>query len=139
VPKSLPHPVVANARRLRRAMTLPEVLLWQQLRLRPDGHKFRRQHPIGPYIVDFYCAALSLAVEVDGAIHDQSAAIVHDARRDAFLKQHGVRIVRLSAADVLRNPIAMADSTVAWAAIPLHQPMAGPPPHALHGEDHAGD
>src|SRR3954469_10158826 len=60
-----------RARALRRAMTLPEVLLWQALRGgQVGGLRFRRQHPIGHYVLDFYCPALRLAVEVDGAAHD---------------------------------------------------------------------
>jgi very-short-patch-repair endonuclease len=51
---------------LRRALTLPEVLLWQVLRSRPGGYRFRRQHPAGPYVLDFFCAAAGLCIEVDG-------------------------------------------------------------------------
>ena len=61
---------VKLARKLRSEMSLPEVLLWRELRLRPGGYKFRRQHPAGPYVLDFYCAALGLAIEVDGMAHD---------------------------------------------------------------------
>ena len=57
---------VLNARTLRRAMTRPEVLLWQVLRERPNGLRFRRQHPVGPFVLDFYCPAARLAIEVDG-------------------------------------------------------------------------
>ena len=57
---------VLKARALRRNMTLPEGMLWLELRKRPGGFKFRRQHPIGNYIVDFYCPAVRLVVEVDG-------------------------------------------------------------------------
>jgi very-short-patch-repair endonuclease len=58
------------ARRLRRTMSLPEVLLWTQLRGKPLGIKFRKQHPVGDYVVDFYCAEKQLAVEIDGIAHD---------------------------------------------------------------------
>ncbi len=59
-----------RARSLRRAMTPPEAAIWLRLRERMPGRlTFRRQHAIGPYILDFYCAALNLAVEVDGSTH----------------------------------------------------------------------
>lgn len=59
-----------RANTLRRAMTLPEVLLWRELKQRPAGLKFRRQHPAGRYVLDFYCAKLALAIEIDGSAHD---------------------------------------------------------------------
>ena len=64
----------ANARRLRKEMSLPEVLLWQDLRKRPDGAKFRRQHPAGMYVLDFYCSDARLAIEVDGRPASEVAA-----------------------------------------------------------------
>ena len=67
---------VLQARSLRRDMTLPEGLLWQVLRSRPEGFKFRRQHPIGRCIVDFYCPAAKLAVESLKTAADQFAANV---------------------------------------------------------------
>jgi very-short-patch-repair endonuclease len=85
-------------------MTLPEVLLWQDLRNgRCGGLKFRRQHPIGPYILDFYCAEMRLAVEVDGAVHEQKEQAVHDAQRDAWLAERGIRVMRFAARDVLAD------------------------------------
>ena len=57
---------VRRARNLRRAMTLPEILLWQALRKGSDGLKFRRQHPTGPFILDFFCGDGRLAIEIDG-------------------------------------------------------------------------
>src|SRR5689334_16373959 len=60
---------VVKARELRRHMSLPETLLWRLLRRAPNGVAFRRQHPIGPYVLDFYCPSAKLAIEVDGAAH----------------------------------------------------------------------
>ncbi|KQY75185.1 endonuclease domain-containing protein [Brevundimonas sp. Root1423] len=92
---------IERARELRRRMTPPEARLWVCLRgKRLAGLKFRRQHPIGPYVLDFYCAAAKLAVEVDGSSHERSEQIAHDARRTAWLREQGVRIVRLAAEDV---------------------------------------
>jgi len=82
-------------------MTLPEVLLWRELRKRPQGLKFRRQHPAGRYIVDFFCAELALAIEVDGWAHDCQEVADRDAERDAWLRAHGVTVLRVLARDVL--------------------------------------
>src|SRR3954451_7225963 len=91
-----------RARALRRAMTLPEVLLWQALRGgRGGGLRFRRQHPIGPDVLDFYCPAVRLAVEIDGAAHDSPDQAGHDLRRDAWLAEQRIRVLRFLAADVL--------------------------------------
>ena len=91
-----------RARQLRRRMTLPEVILWQALRKRGLARsRFRRQHPIGPYILDFYCAGARLAVEVDGRGHEIASQFRHDARRDAWLGKKGVTVLRVAAGDLL--------------------------------------
>ncbi|HEV2513887.1 MAG TPA: endonuclease domain-containing protein [Devosia sp.] len=90
-----------RAKRLRREMTLPEIILWGELRRRQLAKHFRRQHPAGPYILDFYCSSRKLAVEVDGAAHDFVQQALHDERRDAWLNEQGIRVLRFSAADVL--------------------------------------
>lgn len=102
-----PNPRMADgisytrAKAFRRRMTPPEARLWVCLRAsRFRGYKIRRQHPIGPYILDFFCAAASLAIEVDGAQHDHPDRAAHDQRRTAWLGQQGIRVIRLRAADV---------------------------------------
>ena len=90
-----------NARRLRRKMTLPEVILWQSLRQRPDGLKFRRQHPTGPYVLDFYCGDARLAVEVDGEAHSLGDRPQRDVARDEWLREAGIETLRIPAVDVL--------------------------------------
>ena len=93
-----------RAKRLRREMTLPEVLLWARLRrVGLGGSRWRRQHPIGPYILDFYCPDLRLAVEVDGESHDFAERAAHDERRTAWLSERGIRILRFPARDVLKD------------------------------------
>ncbi len=82
-------------------MSLPEVLLWQQLRARPGGFAFRRQHPFGPYVLDFYCRAAALAIEVDGVSHEMGDNPGRDERRDRWLSDRGVTTFRVTAADVL--------------------------------------
>ena len=91
-----------QAQRLRRVMTLPEVQLWQALRGRAvGGLRFRRQHPMGPYVLDFYAPAVKLAVEVDGSAHDLPDVVRKDAARDTWLTERGIRVLRVNAADVL--------------------------------------
>ncbi len=93
-----------RARRLRREMTLPEIVLWPHLRGRAlAGLHFRHQHPIGPYILDFYCASARLCVEIDGAVHNSIQAAQHDERRTAWLTQENIRVLRFAAADVLND------------------------------------
>ena len=103
----------ANARRLRRTLSLPEGLLWRELRGKPDGVKFRRQHPLGQYVLDFYCAAAKLAVEVDGIAHDMGDRPQRDEARDAFVREQGIEVVRIPAADVLTSPQDVAEGIVA--------------------------
>ena len=93
--------VLERAQALRRDMSPPEHLLWSRLSGRKlDGLKFRRQHPIEPYILDFYCHELRLAIELDGATHLGDQAAAHDARRDAFLAARGIRTVRVAISDL---------------------------------------
>lgn len=74
----------AKARQLRRDMSLPERLLWRELRGKPAGLKFRRQHPVGPYVIDFYCASAKLGIEIDGIAHDMGERPERDMRRDVL-------------------------------------------------------
>ncbi len=85
-------------------MTRPEVVLWISLKGgRLEGLKFRRQHPLGPYILDFYCHAARLCVEVDGEGHSFGNRPQKDQFRDAWLESVGVRTLRVSAATVLED------------------------------------
>jgi very-short-patch-repair endonuclease len=142
-----PGATIAKARTLRKEMSLPEVLLWRELRRRPAGYKFRRQHPAGPFIFDFACLEARLAFEIDGEAHGRGSAANHDETRDEWLANQGYRTLRIPARDVLNN----LDGVVAFVADrcaslqplhqpirqgavqPLHQPSAGPPPRT--GED----
>ena len=91
-----------RAKTLRRDLSLPEVVLWECLRgRRLGGLRFRRQHPVGPYVLDFYCAEARLAVEVDGAHHDLPEQMSHDQRRDSWLGAQGIRVIRIAATDIL--------------------------------------
>jgi very-short-patch-repair endonuclease len=85
-------------------------MLWSRLRRRlPDQPAFRNQHPLGPYILDFYCAAAKLAVEIDGAGHSEDSQEGHDQRRDYWLSQQGMKVYRVAASAVYRDLNAVAD------------------------------
>ncbi len=100
-PKTTPT-TLHHARAMRREPTKAENLLWQRLRRRQVGdYKFRRQHPIGRYIVDFYCHEARLIIEVDGDVHAFQEA--YDAERAAWLEGQGYQLVRFSNLDVLQN------------------------------------
>ncbi|GAA4825930.1 hypothetical protein GCM10023232_24850 [Sphingosinicella ginsenosidimutans] len=130
---------VRRARRLRRDMTLPELLLWRALRARPGNLKFRRQHPTGPFILDFFCSDARLAIEIDGEAHSRGDRPERDERRDAWLRTSAIETLRIPASEVLNDPEAITRYIFAqaMARLPLHHPAApgGPPPPDKLGED----
>ena len=154
------HGAGARARALRKEMSLPEVLLWQTLRRRPGGLKFRRQHPAGRYVADFFCHEARLVGEIDGESHDRGDRPARDAQRDRWFSDLGFTVLRIPAREVLAN----LDGIVAWivaqsspsrgggarqrdggvsqleddsrSLAPLHRPAAGPSPPP--GEDFVG-
>jgi very-short-patch-repair endonuclease len=98
---------MTTARRLRRHLTLPEMLLWRLLSPNRRELRFRKQHPIGPYVADFYCPAAKTVIEVDGAVHNERQDV--DAKRDAYMESLGLTVIRVPAAEVLTHPEAVAD------------------------------
>ena len=92
-----------RARELRKRMTPPERRLWNVLRRRPAGFKFRRQHPIGYYMLDFFCYEAALCVEIDGIAHELGSNPQRDVRRDDWLASQGVHTLRIAARDVRDN------------------------------------
>ncbi len=87
---------LAFARKLRREDTKAEEILWNSLKSSQlDGLKFRRQVPIGIYVVDFLCIRHRLIIELDGVVHEAPEQITHDARRDAWLRIKGYTILRI--------------------------------------------
>src|ERR1035437_5679209 len=87
---------IDKARELRQTPTETERTAWHLPRgLRSRGFKFRRQHPVGPYVADFCCTELRLIVELDGSVHGQPSQARSDARRDAYLKSMGYTVLRL--------------------------------------------
>ena len=94
--------IEAAARRLRRNMTPPEQKLWEALKGKKlGGLKFRAQHPVGPCILDFYCPACKLVVELDGGVHDEQAA--YDESRTQQLENYGHCIIRFRNEEVLED------------------------------------
>ena len=120
-------------------MSLPEVLLWRELRTRPDGLKFRKQHPTGPYSLDFYCNDARLAIEVDGEAHGRGDRPKLDKARDAWIARAGIMTMRIPATEVLHDLEAVLRAILreAQARLPLHHPAApgGPPPRGKLGEE----
>jgi len=91
-------------------MSPPEVLLWTHLRGKSlDGLKFRRQHPVGRYVLDFYCPEARVAVEIDGEGHAHAGQGERDERRDDWLRAQGIEVLRIAAADVMRDVADVAD------------------------------
>ncbi|MHA6719495.1 endonuclease domain-containing protein [Sphingomonas sp. RS6] len=142
MPKILrtPRRAVEQARQDRAKLELPEVLLWQQLRKRPCGFKFRRQNPQLGYRIDFACLEARLAIEVDGEAHERGDRPERDARRDHRLEQRGFATLRIPANEILRDLDAVLAHIVraCRARLPLHpRPSAGgPPPRS--GEEFQG-
>jgi very-short-patch-repair endonuclease len=94
---------VHQARQLRKRMSPSEIRLWRVLRLRPNGLQFRRQHPFGPFVLDFFCKAAGLSIEVDGMAHDFGDNPRRDEQRDRWMCERGVETLRISADDVRNN------------------------------------
>ena len=93
-----------QALRMRRAPAAAEEQLWQALRRGgSSGLQFRRQHPIGRFIVDSYCVRVGLVVEVDGAVHASLDAQMTDAERDAYLESMGLRVLRFTNDEVINE------------------------------------
>src|SRR5258705_11482136 len=94
----------AVAKKLRQNLTRAEVILWQSFRRDAiEGIRFRRQHPIGPYVADFACLRAMLVVEVDGETHGTEIERTHDARRRAFMAKFGWKEIRIGNDDVYKN------------------------------------
>jgi very-short-patch-repair endonuclease len=122
------------AREMRSAPTDAEEMLWKHLRDRGlSGAKFRRQVPIGRYVVDFLCPAARLIVELDGGVHRGGA---YDQNRDGELRQLGFRILRIRNEQVTSGiGTVLSEIALAMALVPPH-PAAAPPPSPARGEGH---
>ncbi len=124
------------ARQLRRKMSLPEVLLWQELRKRPHGFRFRRQFPIQGYVLDFACLERRLAIEVDGEALSRGDRPERDERRDSEVKASGYAMLRIGARDVLENLDAVVVLIVSRSRDrPLHRLPLSSGPRPRSGQD----
>jgi very-short-patch-repair endonuclease len=123
---------VYTARKLRRNLSLPEALLWNQLKGKKLGLSFRKQYPVAPYVADFYCAPKKLIIEIDGFAHDVADHPARDKARDQWMVSHGYSLLRILATDVLENMGNVLDLIAAKTDAPLHR-FAVPLP--VNGED----
>ncbi len=104
----------AVRRALRSHATPAERALWQTLKQRQlEGRKFRRQHSIGRYVLDFYCPDERLGIELDGSVHDDPLRRQYDAKRQAELEAFGVRVLRFENREVLQTPGVVAAAIAA--------------------------
>jgi very-short-patch-repair endonuclease len=120
------------AKRERRSGNLPEVLIWRELRKRPGGFKFRRQHPLGQLVLDFACLERRVAIEIDGFAHDTGDRPERDQLRDANLRSRGFEVLRIPAADVLKDLSSAIEGIITFCQErpPLHRSSSGPPPRS---------
>ena len=95
--------IFQRAKELRNQPTDAERILWMYLRTRPGGYKFRRQHPAGNYILDFYCHQLKLAIEADGSIHDKEENKITDIERQSYIESIGITIIRFTNNEIQRH------------------------------------
>ena len=129
---------LARARRLRKTLSPPELKLWLALKqaAAPDRSPFRKQHPEGPFVLDFYAPRARVCVEVDGYVHGTTGAPGRDHRRDGWLAERDIEVVRVSASAVFENAHGVALRLLELAAArtrPPPRPSGPPPPRA--GED----
>jgi very-short-patch-repair endonuclease len=126
----MPHQLIPPSNRrlgkiMRRRLTSAEFKLWQKLRERRlGGLRFRRQAPLGLYIVDFFCAEHKLVVEVDGDQHGRFLARQADAQRDEWIRTQGLTVLRVSNRDVMSNIEGVCNAIVATASAGLDQSSA---------------
>lgn len=120
-----------NARFLKKVMTNAESILWEQLRNRKlKGFKFRRQHPIASYIIDFYCHESRLVVEVDGAIHKMHDNVQYDQARTVELESRGIKVIRFTNSEVETNISGVLNK--------ISESLTSPPAPLLRGEGSIG-
>lgn len=105
-------PILERARELRHPQTPAEATHWRYLRNRNLGYKFRRQHPIDKFIVDFYCAQAKLYIEIDGASHLEAGQEEYDKARTEFLETLGYQVIRFTNNDVRYSIHAVVDEIV---------------------------
>jgi very-short-patch-repair endonuclease len=124
----------SNARALRKTLTPQEVKLWVRLReFKSLGYHFRRQAPVGRYIVDFVSFRSQLVIEVDGGQHGMAAGARSDQQRDVFLRAQGFKVVRFWNSEIDRNLEGVMQRILSALPPPPDRPSAGHPPHKGEG------
>lgn len=123
-------PLLERARELRQPQTPAEATLWRNLRNRNLLYKFRRQHPIDRFIIDFYCAEAKLCIEIDGGTHFESEQTTYDALRTEYLEQLGYKVIRFTNEEVRYHLQAVADEIVRQ----VEMRIAPHPDHLPYGE-----
>ena len=110
--------VTGNRKELRNHSTSAEATLWKMLKGKQiAGLKFRRQHSVGPYILDFYCPSLRLGIELDGNVHDDVIVQEHDWEREKYLKEiAGIHVLRFENEEVTSNTEAVIEVIRCWIA-----------------------
>ena len=104
--RTAPDYIIVLAREFRKNPTEPEEFLWECLRERRlNGFKFRRQHPIGRYIADFFCGDVGLVVELDGKPHTEADRIVYDRIRDEEMTLRGLSVLRIKNRELISDPV----------------------------------
>lgn len=124
-------PILERARELRQPQTPAEATLWQHLRNRNLVYKFRRQHSMDRFIIDFYCAEAKLCIEIDGGSHFETKQAEYDAIRTGFLEQLGYKLIRFTNDDVRYNIHAVVDKIIRQVEIRI----APHPSSPLRGEE----
>lgn len=119
----------ARAKELRQELTDAELLLWSYLRTKPFGFKFRRQHPIGRYVADFFCHPLKLVIEADGSIHQKPEVKEADRRREKDLNDEGLRVIRFTNEEIFYdfNTVIEQITKVITQLMPGTTPKSGNP------------
>ena len=105
-----PKSTLSRARKLRRNMTEAERKLWRLLRNNQLGVHFRRQVPLGPYVLDFLCLPAKLVVELDGSQHYHKTGLAFDSKRGAYLRAKGLKVFRFNNREFLTNPSGVMQS-----------------------------
>ena len=97
------HLIFEKANSLRKNMTDAEKTLWFYLKQNPEGFKFRRQHPLGIYIADFYCHKVKLVIELDGDIHQNPEVKINDDIRQRNIEQEGIKVIRFTNEEIYND------------------------------------
>ena len=120
--RTAPDYVIVLAREFRKNPTEPEAFLWECLRERRlHGFKFRRQHPIGRYIADFFCGDVGLVVELDGVQHTTADRVVYDRIRDEEMTLRGLSVLRIRNGELVHNPEGTVEMIVETLMSLLHK------------------